>query len=88
LMLAVAGWMRYVGGIDERDEPIDVKDPLARELQGRLEAVSSPDQKVAALLAMREIFGSDLADRLAAPVAQAYTALSERGARKSVEDLL
>jgi fructuronate reductase len=88
LMLAVAGWMRYVGGIDERGEPIDVKDPLARQLRDRLDAASSSDQKVAALLAMREIFGSDLAERLAAPVAEAYAALSQRGARKSVEDLL
>jgi fructuronate reductase len=23
------GWMRYVGGIDEKGEPIEVKDPLA-----------------------------------------------------------
>ena len=36
LTLAVAAWMRYVGGIDERGQPIDVRDPLA----ARLEALS------------------------------------------------
>ena len=32
LALGVAGWMRYVTGIDEKDEPIDVKDPMAERL--------------------------------------------------------
>jgi fructuronate reductase len=30
--LAVAGWMRYVAGVDEHGRPIDVRDPLATEL--------------------------------------------------------
>ena len=29
LVLAVAEWMRYIGGIDERGAPIDVRRPLA-----------------------------------------------------------
>jgi fructuronate reductase len=87
LMLAVAGWMRYAGGIDENGEPIDVKDPLARQLRERLDAAGSPDQKVSSLLAMREIFSAGQADQLAAPVAEAYATLVQNGARKSVEDL-
>lgn len=87
LMLAVAGWMRYVGGIDEKGDPIDVKDPLAGQLRERLDAARSTDQKVASLLAMREIFSSGQAERLAEPVAKAYGALFEHGARKAVGDL-
>ncbi len=30
LTLAVAAWMRYVGGVDERGEPIDVPRPAGR----------------------------------------------------------
>ncbi len=33
LALGVAAWMRYVTGIDEKGNPIDVRDPLAAELR-------------------------------------------------------
>ncbi|MEQ8481440.1 MAG: mannitol dehydrogenase family protein [Hoeflea sp.] len=87
LVLAVAGWMRYVGGIDEKGDPIDVKDPLADKLRERLGTAGSIDRKVESLLAMREIFSSGQAERLATPLAQAYATLCERGARRSVEDV-
>ncbi|MFT4465811.1 MAG: hypothetical protein ACMX3H_15670 [Sodalis sp. (in: enterobacteria)] len=32
LTLAVVGWMRYAGGIDEREQPIDIRDPLQSAL--------------------------------------------------------
>ncbi|HKM61729.1 MAG TPA: mannitol dehydrogenase family protein, partial [Acidisphaera sp.] len=32
LALAIAGWIRYVGGKDEAGQPIDVRDPLAERL--------------------------------------------------------
>src|SRR3712207_3223428 len=32
LALGVAAWMRYVTGIDERGQPIDVRDPLGARL--------------------------------------------------------
>ena len=34
LALAVAAWMRYVGGVDESGDPIDVRDPLAATAAG------------------------------------------------------
>ncbi len=34
LALGVAGWIRYVGGVDEAGRPIDVQDPLAGLLAG------------------------------------------------------
>ena len=36
LTLAVAAWMRYVGGVDERGRAIDVRDPLAAAAEGAL----------------------------------------------------
>ena len=61
LALAVAGWMRYVGGVDERGEPIDVRDPLAAECRSRLDAAGgAPDARVRALLSISAIFGDDL----------------------------
>ncbi|WP_420409348.1 mannitol dehydrogenase family protein [Hoeflea sp.] len=87
LVLAVAGWMRYVGGVDERGNPIDVKDPLSEQLRERLDAADTPEEKVASLLAMRDIFSATQAARLADPVGRAYASLCHNGARKAVEDL-
>ena len=84
LMLAVAGWMRYVGGIDEKGQPIDVKDPLAQRLRELSDRADTPAEKVAALLSVREIFSPQLAAELAAPVSRAYEHLGELGARKAV----
>jgi len=88
LMLAVAGWMRYIGGVDENGQPIEVKDPLAGQLRDLSDGADTPEQKVAALLAVRDIFSTGLASDLAAPVGQAYARISELGARKAVEAIL
>ncbi|WP_417416550.1 mannitol dehydrogenase family protein [Hoeflea sp.] len=87
LMLAVAGWMRYVGGIDEKGQPIEVKDPLAAQLRALSDSVETADRKVAALLSVRDIFSSRLADELASPVSRAYDLLAAHGARKAVGDI-
>jgi fructuronate reductase len=81
LCLAVALWMRYVGGVDENGTPIDVKDPLAGELRKLSDAAKGPEQVVAALLGMRAIFPQDLAVQLQRPVTQAAVGLWNAGAR-------
>jgi mannitol-1-phosphate/altronate dehydrogenase len=55
LLLAVAGWLRYLRGIGLRDEPIDVEDARLAEL--RTLSAHSPT----AVLALTDVFG-DLAD--------------------------
>jgi fructuronate reductase len=61
LALGVAGWMRYVTGIDEAGGPIDVKDPLAPRLRAIADAAGRDAGKLAAgLLDVREVFGDDL----------------------------
>ncbi len=85
LTLAVAGWMRYVGGTDERGQPIDVRDPLAARLRAASDAATTPEDKVAALLAFPEIFPADLAATLAPALIAAYRTLTETGARRAVE---
>lgn len=57
--LGVAAWMRYVRGIDERGQAIDVRDPLAVELAAR--SRGSPGERADALLGMSRVFGADLA---------------------------
>ncbi|MGJ8571170.1 MAG: hypothetical protein ACSHXI_10790 [Hoeflea sp.] len=63
--------MRYVGGVDEKGQSIEVKDPLAQRLREPSDAAGTPEQKVAALLAVREVFSAGLATNLSAPVTEA-----------------
>ena len=61
LALAVAGWMRYVSGIDEDGKAIDVRDPLSAELaQIARQTRGSPAAHCERLLGIEAIFGSDL----------------------------
>ncbi|MBF4920992.1 fructuronate reductase [Cronobacter sakazakii] len=59
LALGVAGWMRYVSGVDDRGQPVDVRDPLAEKIAALVQS-SSEDERVGALLTLKEVFGEDL----------------------------
>lgn len=87
IALGVAAWCRYVGGVDEAGQPITVDDPLADRLQAASDSANDPAGKVAALLAVQEVFGTDLAtsDRFVAPVTEAYESLVKTGASTTVE---
>lgn len=89
LALAVAGWMRYVGGVDEKGAPIDVKDPLAQMLREAVDQADTPAGKVAALLAIRDVFDADLATNpiVVAEVTQAYESLVAKGALAAVMEI-
>ncbi|MCF1447461.1 mannitol dehydrogenase family protein [Agrobacterium vitis] len=89
LALAVAAWMRYVGGIDEKGDSIDVRDPLATRLKSLSDGAAEPADKVAALLSVREIFPAPLADNptFRNALTTAYQSLVTKGARQTIEDL-
>lgn len=59
LALGVAGWMRYVSGVDDSGAPIDVRDPLAEKIAALVRS-SSEEERVGALLTLKEVFGEDL----------------------------
>jgi fructuronate reductase len=61
IILALAGWMRYVGGVDEKGAPIDVRDPLAARLKAAFDSCDHAEGRVEAFLAMKEIFPESLA---------------------------
>jgi fructuronate reductase len=86
LTLAVAAWMTYVGGVDERGRPIDVKDPLAARLRALSDTGGTPAGKVAALLGVAEVFPRALAEDAAfrAELSSAMEALAAGGARAAV----
>lgn len=87
LCLAVAAWMRYVGGVDENGAPIDVRDPLAARLRAASDGAADAEGKVSNLLQIPEIFDPDLArdSRFQMAVLQSYKALHDQGAAKTVQ---
>lgn len=87
LFLAVAAWMRYVGGIDEQGQPIDVKDPLASRLREISDSSPDPREKVRRLLSVEEVFGNSLGELIQADVTKAYESLVDQGARFGAEQV-
>ncbi len=82
LVLAVAGWFRYLRGTDEQGRPIEIQDPLASEL-GALARQGGPDPRP--LLSLRRVFG-DLGDdsRFVGLLTDALASLDTIGARETV----
>jgi fructuronate reductase len=91
LSLGVAAWMRYVTGVDEKGEPIDVRDPLAEKLARIAErAKGDPIRLTVALMTLREVFGTDLAQSEAfrETVTAHLRSLFERGAAETVANVV
>jgi len=91
LALAVAAWMRYVSGVDERGASIDVRDPLATKLAALAKPLlGEPRELARALLGVTEIFGPDLRERgeFTTAVADAVTELARHGARETLRRLV
>lgn len=87
LALGVAGWMRYVMGVDEGGRPIDVRDPLASRLRAIADEAGPDAGRLApALLSVEAIFGPDLPrdPRFCTAVADALGNLFQKGARQTV----
>src|SRR5690554_7316 len=63
LCLALAAWIRYVSGVDEKGQAIDVQDPLAAELKALCDASKTPAETVRAVLGVKEVFGTTLASQ-------------------------
>ncbi|WP_336277613.1 fructuronate reductase [Cronobacter dublinensis] len=90
LTLGVAGWMRYVSGVDDAGNAIDVCDPLLTTIQEAVSASENGEARVKALLGLTAIFGDDLAaaPEFVADVTAAFARLSSQGARATVAQYL
>jgi fructuronate reductase len=85
--LGVAAWMRYVTGVDERGDKIDVRDPLADRLQEISRSSDGrPDRLVDGFLALTEVFGEDLPrhECFRADLVGHLAMLLRRGARETI----
>ena len=88
LALGVAAWMRYVTGVDETGNAIDVRDPLKDELRAKADAAGLDAQRLApALLSIDRIFGRDLSadPRFTTAVTAALDSLIRHGGKQSYE---
>jgi fructuronate reductase len=88
LAMSVAGWLRYIYGIDEQGQPFEVNDPYA----GRLRAVAEKNAGdisgyVQEILRVQEIFGDDLATNSSfrQTIENALTAICNLGARGAIK---
>ncbi|WP_333496876.1 mannitol dehydrogenase family protein [Kluyvera sp. CHPC 1.251] len=88
LALGVAGWMRYVGGVDEQGNAIEVCDPLLPVIQGVVQQSEEGEARVKALLGIEAIFGKDLPKeaKFVEQVTAAYLSLLSKGAKATVAE--
>ncbi|EPZ5491957.1 TPA: mannitol dehydrogenase family protein [Citrobacter freundii] len=86
LALGVAGWMRYVGGVDEQGNAIEVNDPLLPVIQQAVQNSAEGESRVEALLGIDAIFGNELPQvaLFTQAVKEAYKALLAEGAKATV----
>jgi mannitol 2-dehydrogenase len=87
MAFTLAAWYRYLRGVDEAGEPIEILDPMRDELVAR--ALARPDDP-AGLLSVKEIFGERAGSdaRLAAEMKACLDAIRDGGTRRALERLL
>lgn len=89
LALGVAGWMRYVSGVDDAGATIDIRDPLSEKIRLLVES-SSDAERVSALLSLQEVFGTDLVKNplFVQAIEQAWRRIAQHGAHQAVINTL
>jgi len=90
LMLGVAAWMRYVSGVDEQGQAIEIRDPLKDQLASIVAHSDEGAQRVEALLRLQAVFGDDLRYQTAfvSRVTELYKQLNTQGARATLNALV
>ncbi|WP_432460964.1 fructuronate reductase [Agarivorans sp. QJM3NY_25] len=89
LAMGIAAWMKYVGGEDENQQPIEVRDPMAEQLKAIYQAHPEQASRVKALLGLESVFGKELVNHhhLIAEISKAYQIICQTGARAAVASL-
>ncbi len=91
LCLALAAWMRYVSGVDEQGQAIDVQDPLKQNLVEVWQQAGTDLEKVVdGFLSLNSVFDPDLANdkTIKAAVLKALQQLFSDGAKASVANFV
>jgi fructuronate reductase len=89
VLLGVAGWMRYVSGVDEQGQAIEIRDPLIDQLANIVANSEDGAARVKALLGLNAVFGDDLQQQaFVSRVTELYLQLLQQGARATVQSLV
>jgi mannitol 2-dehydrogenase len=85
--LAIAGWIRYLQGIDEQREPIKIDDPIADKLKSYAQMGGPNPRKI---LSISDVFGEDLpkSSIFVGQLEEALQCLYTKGARATLRDYL
>ncbi|SHF71940.1 fructuronate reductase [Microbulbifer donghaiensis] len=87
LTFALACWIRYVSAVDDAGNPIEVSDPLAREMKAICDAHrDKPKELAGAFLQFAAVFGSDLqhSQRLQQALTTWLTSIGKHGVLSTV----
>ncbi|MGF1777997.1 fructuronate reductase [Vibrio nomapromontoriensis] len=89
LATGIAGWMRYVSGVDEQGQDIDVRDPMVHHLSDICSQHGLNASVVPALLSIEAIFQTEIGqnEQVIAAVTLAYQSLIDNGAKATVAAL-
>lgn len=89
LAVGIAGWMRFVSGIDEQGNDIDVRDPMAVMLRGVCDSHGLNASIVPALLSVEAVFAPEIGQnpQVIKAVTMAYQSLIDNGAKATVAAL-
>ncbi|NCO03961.1 MAG: mannitol dehydrogenase family protein [Alphaproteobacteria bacterium] len=82
--LALAGWFRYLTGVDENTQAIMIKDPRANQLTAAMQV--NPRSPIS-ILGITEIFGTRLPlnNEFVTAIQDALDSLNEKGTRETVK---
>lgn len=89
LALGIAGWMRFVSGVDESGNRIDVRDPMAKILREVCDKHGFNVSVVPALLSIETIFNRDVGqnEQVISAISLAYQSLLDMGAKATIAAL-
>ena len=90
LALAIAGWIKYVTGIDLNSETIDVRDPLANDFATIAKKAKTSEDYVDLILDQGKVFPANLSNSSAfrTEIQKSYKLLERSGSLVSIKKLL
>ena len=90
LALAIAGWIKYVTGIDLNGETIDVRDPLANDFAVIAKKSKTSEDYVDFILDQSKVFPANLRDNSSfrIQIQKSYKFLEQYGSLCSIKKLM
>jgi fructuronate reductase len=90
LALAIAGWIKYVTGIDLNGKTIDVRDPLANDFAMIAKKSKTSEDYVELILDQSKVFPANLRDSSAfrTEIQKSYKLLEQHGSLSSIKKLI